>query len=99
MIDLLLGQFAPYLILLGGLAAAFFGIKSKFQSSTIKKQDNVIATQKQNEAQLAQAVESQKQTIELTERSNEILNSRNDVDASVKRLRERAKSNRDSEKD
>lgn len=96
MIDLLLGQFAPYLILLGGLVAAFFGIKSKVQSSTIKKQDEAIAMHKVNEAQLVQAIESQKKTLEVVGKSNEILNSNTSYDDAYARLLEQARKDSDS---
>ena len=96
MIDLLLGQFAPYLILFGGLVAAFFGVKSKVQSSTIKKQDEVIKVHQVNEAQLVQAVESQKKVIEITERSNEILNSNTSYADAYAKLLKQAEQDSDS---
>lgn len=90
MIDLILGQFAPYLVALAGFAAAWFGIKSKVQSSKIEKQDEAIRTHEVNEVVLNQVVEAQKETIKQERAANEILNTNDDIDVVANRLRERA---------
>lgn len=96
MIDLLLGQFLPYIIGAVGLLFAFVGIKSKVQSSTIKKQDEAIATHQVNEAQLVQAVESQKKTLEVVEKSNEILSSNTSYADAYARLLKQAEQDSNS---
>jgi hypothetical protein len=91
MIDLILGQFAPYLMAVIGLVAAYFGIKSKVQSSKIEKQDEAIKTQAVNEVALKQAVATQEITIKQAARANEILNTNDGINAAANRLRDRAR--------
>ena len=96
MIDLLLGQFLPYITGAIGLLLAFVGIKSMVQESKIKKQDETIKVHQVNEAQLVQAVESQKKVIEITERSNEILNSNTSYADAYAKLLKQAEQDSDS---
>jgi hypothetical protein len=98
MIDLILGQFAPYLMAVIGLVAAYFGIKSKVQSSKIEKQDEAIKVQAVNEVALKQAVATQEITIKQAARANEILNSNDAIDDVERRLRERARARNNSNK-
>lgn len=90
MIDLIMGQFAPYLMAALGLVAAWFGVKSKVQSSKIEKQGEAIKAHKVNEAALNQAVEAQKETIKQERAANEILNKHDDIDVVAERLRQRS---------
>jgi hypothetical protein len=91
MIDLIMGQLAPYLMAAIGLVAAYFGIKSKVQSSKIEKQGEAIKVQAVNEVVLKQAVATQKEEIKKAVKANEILNSNDAIDDVERRLRERAR--------
>jgi hypothetical protein len=96
MIDLIMGQFAPYLMAAIGLVAAYFGIKSKVQSSKIEKQGEAIKVQAVNEVALKQAVATQKEEIKQVVKANEILNSNDAIDDVARRLRERHIAKRDN---
>ncbi len=98
MIDLLIGQFMPYLALIGVGIAAYFGVKSKVQSHTIDKQDDAIETHKANEAELKQAIQAQQEATKQVSEANEIFNERTELDDAIKRLRERASAGRDGDK-
>jgi adenine deaminase len=98
MIDLIMGQLAPYLMAAIGLIAAYFGIKSKVQSSKIEKQGEAIKVQAVNEVLLKQSVATQKEVIKQVIKANEILNSNDAIDDVAKRLRERARARGNSNK-
>jgi adenine deaminase len=98
MIDLILGQFAPYLMAAIGLVAAYFGIKSKVQSSKIEKQEEAIKVKTINEVLLKQSVATQKEVIKQVVKANEILNSNDAISDVERRLRERARARNNSNK-
>jgi hypothetical protein len=96
MIDLIMGQFLPYITGGLGLLLAFMGIKSMVQESKIEKQDEAIKVQAVNEVALKQAVATQKEEIKQAVKANEILNSNDAIDDVAKRLRERHIAKRDN---
>jgi hypothetical protein len=98
MIDLIMGQLAPYFLAIIGLVAAYFGLKSSVQSSKIEKQDEAIKVQAVNEVALKQAVATQEITIKQAVRANEILNTNDGGDAAANRLRDRARARNNSNK-
>ena len=96
MLDILLNGW-PYLLLLaiGGL----LGLSNKTKSVKIDKQVDEIKTLQTNLAKVDEALSVQTEAKEIMEKTNEILNQRTSLDDSVNRLRERARKNREGNKD
>lgn len=96
MLEILLNGW-PYLLLLaiGGL----LGLSNKTKSVKIDKQVDEIKTLQTNLAKVDEALSVQTEAKEIMEKTNEILNQRTSLDDAVTRLRERARKNRDGNKD
>lgn len=93
MIDIIMGLFGGQVgaIIAGviGIAAVFFGLKSKVKTATIAKQKKIITSQEIDKVVLTSAINTQKETMKQERKTNEILSERVDVSDAVKRLRKR----------
>lgn len=92
MIELILGQFAPYIIGLLGFAALWFGVSSKVNKSKVKRLEKDKDQANLNTAIYKQAHKEVVKEMELKDEATEILTNRDDFDGAVERMRERARS-------
>lgn len=94
MIDLIMGLFGGQVgaIIAGviGIAAVFFGLKSKVQKSTIAKQDKIITSQAIDKVVLLSAISTNEDSMKRMEEANEILATNDNRDVVLARMRERA---------
>lgn len=99
MIELILGTAAPYIMVVLGVVAAFFGISSKVKTSTIEKQKEVITNQEVDKVVLLSAISTNEDTLMRIEEANEILSTDDGRNIVIARMRERAASRGNGNKD
>lgn len=90
MLELITGQFGAAIGGVIALIVGAFGIAFKMRGSAIEKQKEIITNQEVDKVVLESAINTQKETVKKTEKANEILSERVDVDDAAARLRERA---------